>query len=86
MDVLTSASEPALLIALSPAKFRISGKKIKAAQVNLEMGRARWLDAGRQETLDNSGGAPIEFLRFDFKTKPVKPDSTDKGKPHTHPH
>lgn len=86
MDVSTTASEPALLIALSPAKFKVSGKKIKAAQVSLEMGRARWLGADRQETLENSGGAPIELLRFDLKTKPVKSDPNDMGKPHAHPH
>jgi len=86
MDVLTTASEPALLIALSPAKFKVSGKKIKAAQVSLEMGRARWLGADRQETLENSGAAPLELLRFDLKTKPVKSDPNDKGKPHAHPH
>ncbi len=86
MDVSANSSEPALLIALSPAKFNVSGKKIKAAQVGLEMGRARWLDADRQETLENPGGAPIELLRFDLKTKPVKSDPNDKGKPHAHPH
>jgi hypothetical protein len=86
IDILTKASEPALLIALSPAKFRLSGKKIKAAQVSLEMGRARWLDVGRQETLENVGGAPIELLRFDLKTKPVKADPNEKGKPRAHPH
>lgn len=86
MDISTNATEPALLIALSPAKFKISGKKIKAAQVSFEMGRTRWLDTGRQETLENSGAAPIELLRFDLKTKPVKPNPNDKGKPHAHPH
>ncbi len=86
LDVSTNTSEPALLIALSPAKFKTSGKKIKAAQLNLEMGRARWLDANRQETLENSGAAPMEMLRFDLKTKPIKSDPNDKGKPHAHPH
>ncbi len=86
MDVLTNASEPALLIALSPAKFKVSGKKIKAAQMGLEMGRARWLGADRQETLENLGGAPLELLRFDLKTKPALSDPNDKGKPHAHPH
>jgi hypothetical protein len=86
MDVSANSSEPALLIALSPAKFKVSGKKIKAAQVSLELGRARWLGAGRQETLENPGDAPVELLRFDLKTKPVKSDPNDKGKPHAHPH
>jgi hypothetical protein len=86
MDVSTNASEPALLIALSPAKFRASGQKGKAAKLNLEAGQTRWLDANQQETLENSGDAPAELLRFDLKTKPVKSDPNDKGKPHAHTH
>jgi hypothetical protein len=86
MDVSTTASEPALLIALSPAKFNVAGQKGKTAKLNLEAGRTRWLDANRREALENSADAPVELLRFDLKTKPVKSDPNDKGKPHAHPH
>ncbi len=86
IDVLVNATEPALLIALSAAKFNIHGRKNKAGQLNLDLGRTRWLAASQPETLENASDAPAELLRFDFKTKPVKSDPNDKGKPHAHPH
>ncbi len=86
LDISTNVTEPALLIALSTAKFIVTGQKTKAAKLNLETGRTRWLDSNRQETIENSGDAPAELLRFELKTKPVKSNPNDKGKPHAHPH
>ena len=30
-----------------------------------------WIEAGQQKGFENSGAAPAELLRFDFKTKPL---------------
>ena len=35
-------------------------------------GRERWLDAGQQLRLNNTGSAPAELLRIDFLTAPRK--------------
>ncbi len=86
IDVSTNSTEPALLIALSAAKFKLSARNGKASQLNLELGRARWVGINQPEALENSGDAPAELLRFDFKTKPVRSESNEKGKPHVHPH
>ena len=84
MDVSTNATEPALLVALTPAQLKAAGRTGKA-QVNLEMGKTRWLATGQQEELENSGDAPVELLRFEFKTKPFN-DPNDRMDVHDHKH
>jgi hypothetical protein len=78
-EVKASATEPALLVALTSAQA-------KAAQswTKLEPGQTRWLAAGKSEQLGTSNGAAAEWLRFDFKTPPLK--NTGGDKPHAHPH
>ena len=39
---------------------------------------------GKKETVENTGQGHAEFLRFDFKSKPMKGDGKDV--PHAHPH
>jgi hypothetical protein len=52
-------AQPALLIAL-------------AADAGSKLGQQRWLAAGGTIQLTNSGIAPIDFLRVDFKTPPPR--------------
>lgn len=84
MDQTTNATEPALLVALTPSKLQALGSKGKA-RMNLEMGKTRWLGVGQPEELENSGDAPVELLRFEFKTKPFD-DPTDRTDSHDHKH
>lgn len=85
MDISTSASEPSLLIALSPSDFKVSGGKGKAAKLKLAMGDGKWVALNQQEQLENVGSAPAEMLRFDFKTKPISREELEKKKKHEHP-
>src|SRR5262249_38081164 len=80
LEVSTGAIEPALLVALSPAKFAHTERR---RQLILETGKTQWLPAKEQEMLENSGDQPAELLRFEFKTKPLKPDQNKKA-PHAH--
>ena len=75
-ELTVNSTEPSLLVALSAAQFKERGKQLK-----LELGQTRWL-AEKQE-LENSGNAPVELLRFDFKTQPLKNAAPEK---HSHPH
>src|SRR5262245_57700030 len=75
LDVATNASEPALLVLLSVAPLRIKSDK---RQTTLALGQTIWLERKRQERFENLGDAPLEFLRFDFKTAPVRPNGTPK--------
>jgi hypothetical protein len=54
---IAAETQPALLIALA------SGGGMSA-------GQERWVAQGRSITLANSGKAALDFLRFDFKTRP----------------
>jgi hypothetical protein len=84
MDQSTNATEPALLVALTQSKLQAVGPKGKA-RVRLEMGKSRWLGVGQPDELENSGDAPVELLRFEFKTKPFN-DPTDRTETHDHKH
>ena len=76
LDVATSPTEPALLVALSQAKF---------GRLKLEIGQTRWVDSNRHEQFENTGDAPAELLRFDLKTKPLSKEELKKKKQHEHP-
>jgi hypothetical protein len=80
MDQSTTATEPALLVALTQSKL----KRVKGS-VDLDMGKTIWLGAGQREQLENSGAASVELLRFEFKTKPFH-DAADRTETHDHKH
>lgn len=82
LDVSTNATKPALIVALSPARFKARGQKSKAAQISLEEGRTHWLSANQRQQLENIGDGAAELLRFEFKTKPV----AGQIKPRDHNH
>jgi Tfp pilus assembly protein PilF len=79
-DFIATATEPALLLALTAAHF----KSAPGAPIKLALGQTRWLEASKQEQWENAGGEAAELLRFDFKTPPLK--NTETGKLHAHPH
>jgi len=74
-----AAAEPALIVVLSPARLKSSGK---AGQ--LEPGKTKWIAAGKKETVENVGQGHAELLWFDLKSKPAT--SVEKEAPHAHPH
>lgn len=84
LDISANSAEPSLFIALSPTRLEAAGQKGSAAKWNLKPGQTKWLNAGRQGQLKNTGDAPAELLRFDFKSKPIP--NANKGKTHGHPH
>src|SRR5262245_2621917 len=82
-DVSAGANEPALLVALTPANFKIKKGKAKPSILSLDAGDTRWIEQGAVVEFENTGGAPAELLRFDLKTKPL---SADLIKPPDHKH
>lgn len=82
MDVSANATEPVLLVALTPARFKVQWQKSKTKQVNLEPGKTHWLGTNQSQQLENTGNAAVELLRFEFKTKPVAVST----KEHDHKH
>jgi hypothetical protein len=85
LDASASASEPALFVVLSPAKLKSIRVRGKAATLNLALGETLWVAANQQEQLTNTGNAPAEMLRFDFKTRPLSKEELEKKRPHEHP-
>ena len=85
LDVSTSASEPSLLIALTPAQFTMARSKGKNSKLKLAPGDPSWVEINQQAQLENTGIAPAELLRFDFKTKPLPKEALEKKKKHEHP-
>ena len=85
LDIATTPNEPSLLIALSPADFKIGAGKSKAQKLKLGLGQEKWVAVNQQQQLDNIGNAPAEMLRFDFKTRLLTKEELEKNKPHEHP-
>ncbi|MEW6207649.1 MAG: hypothetical protein AB1631_04730 [Acidobacteriota bacterium] len=69
-DVTASAAEPSLWVALSDAKLKVSVKG-RALRLSLALGQTRWTEPGVEERIENPGDTEAEFLRFDFKSKPI---------------
>jgi hypothetical protein len=85
LDVSTTASEPGLLIALSPADLKASGSQGTDKKIVLTSGQPEWLAANQQQLIENVGNAPVEMLRFDFKTRLLTKEELEKNKKHDHP-
>lgn len=85
IDVFAKANEPTLLVALSEANFKTSRSKGKDGKLTLGLGQTEWVAVSEQEQLENIGKAPVELLRFDFKTKPLSKEELEQKKKHEHP-
>lgn len=59
-DLATGPAEPTLVITLSPTPGR------------LDSGHEHWIPQNQVERLTNTNNGPIELLRFDFKTPPIR--------------
>ena len=84
IEVAAGANEPALLIALTPAQFKSGDGKGRTARIKLGPGQTKWVAASRREPIANTGGAPAELLRFDFKTKVLSKEEMEKNRKHEH--
>ena len=82
LDLTTSATEPTLLLLLSPARFKTGTGKIRTEPMSL--GQTRWLEVNKKELFENIGEAPAEMLRFEFQTKPLAKEKIDNSKKHEH--
>ena len=85
LEVSTTPSEPSLLIALTPAQLTMTRSNGKSSKLKLVPGGPSWVDTNQQAQLENTGIAPAELLRFDFKTKPLSKEALEKNKKHEHP-
>ena len=85
LDIDTSSGKPALVIALSSAQLKVSRSKGGSKKVKLDLGQSRWIDGNQQEQFTHAGDAPMELLRFDFKTMPLSKEAIEKNKKHEHP-
>ena len=65
-QLVTGSSEPSLVVAVEATQVRWSGETSA-----IRAGQERWIRPGTTVTVDNISSAPSEFLRFDFKTRPV---------------
>jgi hypothetical protein len=85
VEITTSAVQPALLVALTASSLKRAGKNGQTKALKLEIAESVWVAAGQVDRLQNSGEGPAEFLRFDFKTKPLSKETLEQEKKHHHP-
>lgn len=71
LQIDNKPAQPALLIELTPAQLKIMRGGADAMPVTLAVGDTKWLLSGDHDQIENTGNAPAEMLRFDFKTRPL---------------
>ncbi|MGH9837863.1 MAG: tetratricopeptide repeat protein [Blastocatellia bacterium] len=74
------ATEASLLIALTAVHLTPP----RGDRLNLMPGQTRWLPAGAREPWTNAGKEAAEWLRFDFKTAPLKKAEAKQAHEHEH--
>jgi hypothetical protein len=52
--------------------------KGNSKKVKLNLGQSRWVDGNRQEQSTNASDAPVELLRFDFKTNSLSKETIEQ--------
>ena len=77
LAVGANASAPSLIVLLARARFGSPGREGGIGWETLEAGQTVWLKGGGKRLFENPGGAPLELLRFDFRTGPAS--SAEKG-------
>lgn len=80
-DISAHAAGPALIVALTPARFEARGKA-----ASFGPGETKWIKAGQKEVIKSTIEEPVELLRFEFKTGPLPGSAGEKTRPHAHPH
>ncbi len=75
-----NAKEPSLFVALTDAQF----KPARGNLIKLTTGQTRWLAIGKREPWTNTGKGAAEWLRFEFKTAPLKVEATEPAHQHSH--
>jgi quercetin dioxygenase-like cupin family protein len=76
----SNPTEPALLVALTQSNLKVG----RSAALTLEVGQSSWIAPNQQKRFENTGNAPAELLRFDFKSKPLSKDALEKNKKPEH--
>lgn len=71
LNVAANSSEPALLVLLPSARRNSFRPEAGAERAAIEAGQTIWLDGGGRRRIENPYDAPLELLRFDFKTGPA---------------
>jgi hypothetical protein len=70
VDVITTETEPALMLALSDAALTVS--RASSMDLSLAVGQEHWVETRQREHVSNTGSTPVELLRFDFLTRPAQ--------------
>jgi len=74
LTVSAAANEPALIVTLAPASFKVKKGKARPSKLTLDAGKTEWFEQGAVIEFENIGDAPAEMLRFDLKTTPMSAD------------
>ena len=72
LEAVTTSSEPALFVCLSAARFDSHDAKVAGKPATCQPGQTIWVAGGQQKRFENLVETPLELLRFDFRTAPVK--------------
>ena len=72
IELASTSGQPTLLVAITSGHVSVSDQKGLATQLDIKPGETKWFGHQRPGNLKNLDANNAEFLRFDFKTKPVR--------------
>ena len=72
LKLTSDSGQASLFIALSPGRLSVSDLKGFSTQVDVKPGQTKWFGSEQPQDFKNLVDSDAEFLRFDFKTQPMR--------------
>ncbi|MFN0086567.1 MAG: hypothetical protein ACKVX9_14355 [Blastocatellia bacterium] len=82
-QAIRAGREPALIVALTDASLRARVRNRPARLLQLTPGQTQWIPVNQEKVFENAGDAPVEMLRFDLRSPPIRPRAAEPA--HRHP-
>ena len=68
----SDSGQASLFVALSFGRLSVSDLKGVSTQLDVKPGQTKWFGSDQPQDFKNLGASHAEFLRFDFKTEPMR--------------
>jgi hypothetical protein len=72
LKLAADSSEPSLFVAITPGLLSLSDLNGASTQLDVKPGQTKWFESEQPQELKNLVAGNVEFLRFDFKTQPMR--------------
>ena len=75
LKLAADSREPSLFVAITPGRLSVSDLNGSTTQLDVNPGQTKWFVSELPQDLKSLVASNVEFLRFDFKTPPMRSTS-----------